>query len=64
MAELYCDDCLNIMSKLPENSIDMIFTDLPYGTTQNVWDKVIDFEMLWDCYKRVIKEKRGRSKRI
>ena len=56
MAELYCDDCLNIMSKLPENSIDMIFTDLPYGTTQNVWDKVIDFEMLWDCYKRVIKE--------
>lgn len=28
--ELYHDDCLNILNKLPENSVDMIFADPPY----------------------------------
>jgi len=28
--KLFHDDCLNILNKLPENSIDMIFADPPY----------------------------------
>ncbi len=28
-------DCLDEMRKLPDNSIDMILCDLPYGTTQH-----------------------------
>lgn len=49
-------DCLEILPKLPDKSIDMILCDLPYGTTQNKWDSVIDLEKLWEQYKRVIKE--------
>lgn len=50
------DDCLNVLPKLPSRSIDMILCDLPYGTTQNKWDSVIDLQQLWKQYKRIIKE--------
>ena len=45
--ELYNGNCLEIMKKLPDKSIDMILCDLPYGTTRNKWDSVIDLESLW-----------------
>lgn len=52
----YLGDCLELMPKHIENkSVDMIFCDLPYGTTQNKWDSVIDLDKLWTEYKRVIK---------
>jgi site-specific DNA-methyltransferase (adenine-specific) len=55
--EIYLGDCLELMPKhIEDKSIDMIFCDLPYGTTQNKWDSVIDLDKLWDEYKRVIKE--------
>jgi site-specific DNA-methyltransferase (adenine-specific) len=28
--KLFHDDCINVLSKLPENSVDMIFADPPY----------------------------------
>lgn len=56
MIELHKGDCLEIMPSIPDNSIDMILCDLPYGTTKCSWDAVIPFEPLWDCYKRLIKE--------
>ena len=34
----------------------MIFCDLPYGTTKNKWDSIIDLDKLWNEYKRVIKD--------
>ena len=40
-------DCLNILPSIPDKSIDMILCDLPYGTTQNKWDSVIDLQALW-----------------
>lgn len=49
-------DCLELMKKIPDASIDMILCDLPYGTTRNKWDSVIQFEPLWEQYERVIKE--------
>lgn len=51
-------DCLEKMSKIPDGSVDLICTDLPYGTTQNKWDIIIPFDKLWEQYKRVLK-KRG-----
>ncbi len=48
-------DCLDIMSTIPDDSIDMVLTDLPYGVTQNTWDTVIPFDRLWDHYLRVTK---------
>lgn len=54
--ELYNGNCLEIMKKLPDKSIDMILCDLPFGTTQNEWDNVIDLESLWDGYQMIIKD--------
>lgn len=49
-------DCLEVMKKIPSKSIDMILCDLPYGTTQNKWDSVIDLDKLWLEYTRIIKD--------
>ena len=49
-------DCLELMKEIPDNSIDMILCDLPYGTTQKVWDAVIPYDKLWEQYKRIIKD--------
>jgi len=52
---LYLGDCLSIMTQIPDESIDMILCDLPYGTTNNKWDIIIPFEPLWQQYERIIK---------
>jgi len=49
-------DCLEVMPKIPDKSIDMILCDLPYGTTACKWDTIIPFEPLWEQYKRIIKD--------
>ena len=55
--EIYLGDCLELMPKhVEDKSIDMIFCDLPYGTTQNKWDSVIPLDKLWSEYNRVIKD--------
>lgn len=49
-------DCLEVMLEIPNESIDMILCDLPYGkTSRNKWDIVISFDELWKQYKRIIK---------
>jgi len=55
--EIYLGDCLELMPKhVEDKSIDMIFCDLPYGTTKCKWDSVIDLPKLWSEYERVIKD--------
>lgn len=53
---LWQGDCLELMANIPDNSVDMILCDLPYGTTRNKWDVVIPFDELWEQYNRVIKD--------
>lgn len=50
-------DCLAVMHDIPNNSVDMILCDLPYGTTQNAWDSVLPLHELWNHYERIIKER-------
>lgn len=57
--ELWNGDCLELMKKIPDKSIDMILCDLPYGTTKCKWDIIIPFEKLWDQYNRIIKDNRA-----
>lgn len=52
---VYLGDCIDLMKNLQSGSIDMILTDLPYGTTACAWDVVIPFEELWKEYRRVAK---------
>jgi DNA modification methylase len=54
--EILLGDCLELMKDIPNGSIDMILCDLPYGTTQCKWDSIIDLDLLWKQYERVIKD--------
>ena len=49
-------DCIQIMQRIPDDSIDMVLCDLPYGTTQNKWDSLVPLEKLWTEYKRIVKD--------
>ena len=54
--QLFNGDCLEVMKELPDNSIDFILTDPPYGTTACKWDFVIPYEPMWAELKRIRKE--------
>ena len=53
--EILLGDCLELMKELPDNSVDLILCDLPYGTTACKWDAIIPFDKLWEQYERVAK---------
>ena len=55
MYKLLQGDCLDLMKLIPDESIDCIITDLPYGTTACNWDSVIPFDKLWHEYIRITK---------
>lgn len=54
--KVYHMDCLDGMKLIKDKSIDMILCDLPYGTTQNKWDSLINLDRLWEQYERIIKD--------
>jgi len=57
--KIYNNDCIgeNGMCLIDDKSVDCIICDLPYGTTMAKWDKIINQELLWKEYRRIIKEK-------
>lgn len=57
--KLYYGDCLEKMSLIPDDSVDLVLCDLPYGTTKCKWDQVIDLTELWKHYKRILKKPSG-----
>lgn len=52
---LLCGDCIEVMARLDAGSVDMVLADVPYGQTQNDWDKPIPFEPMWRELRRVTK---------
>lgn len=50
---LMLGDCLSLLPGIPTGSVDMVLTDLPYGTTRNRWDTPIDLSKLWPELLRV-----------
>ena len=56
MIQIINDDCLNALKDIPDNSIDFILTDLPYGTTACKWDNIIPYEPMWEQIKRIRKD--------
>ena len=53
---LFQGDCLDIMPLIPDNSIDCIITDPPYGTTACKWDTIIPFYKYVQIGEKVIYE--------
>ena len=47
-------DCFDVFPFIEDKSIDAIICDLPYGTTANKWDSVLDLNKLWAEYERII----------
>jgi len=54
---IYNEDCLKGMEKLPDNSIDLIVTDPPYGISflGKQWDKAIPSVDIWKECLRILK---------
>ena len=48
-------DCLEVMKSIPDGSVDMVLTDIPYGTTACKWDSVISFDAMWEQLSRVVR---------
>lgn len=53
--ELIYGDCLDLMAGMPDDCVDFLFTDLPYGTTNCRWDTPIDLDRFWREAKRVVR---------
>ena len=58
---IWCEDCLVGMKRIPDQGVDMICCDLPYGVLNKgnkdaKWDSIIPFDLLWEQYERVIKD--------
>lgn len=54
---LHLGDCLSVMAELPENSVDTILTDPPYGLTfmGKDWDRGVPGVAFWEQALRVAK---------
>ena len=50
-------DCLEGLAEMDTTSVDLVFADLPYGRTQQTWDKLVPMAPLWEQLKRVCKPK-------
>lgn len=51
----HCDCLVGLSDLLSEGCVDFVFADLPYGETQNDWDKRVPTEALWPLLRRVCK---------
>tara|TARA_B100001057_G_scaffold415393_1_gene432911 strand:+ start:362 stop:1264 length:903 start_codon:yes stop_codon:yes gene_type:complete len=57
--KLYFGDCIEKMKSIPDDSVDLVLCDLPYGTTKCKWDTIIPIDKLWEHYKRIVKKPSG-----
>lgn len=54
-AQVFLGDCLELYKNIEPKSIDLILTDLPYGTTACKWDTIIPFDKLWEMVNYLLK---------
>ena len=53
--DLRNNDCLIECDNIEDYSIDLILTDLPYGTTACSWDEIIPFEPMWEMFYKKLR---------
>jgi len=54
-AQVFLGDCLELYKNIEPKSIELILTDLPYGTTACKWDTIIPFDKLWEMVNYLLK---------
>ena len=55
MATYIEGDIHDVIKTLETNTIDLIYTNPPFGTTENKWDKALNWEELWKDIWRILK---------
>ena len=54
--KIFHGDCLELMKELPDNSVDCIISDLPFGITDQAFDKKkFNLVAMWEQFKRILK---------
>lgn len=54
---LFNGECIEVMkNEIADKSIDLVLCDLPFGVTNCDWDNIINFDLLWEQYNRIIKD--------
>ena len=53
VGKIHCGDCREVMKEMPDNCVDLVLTDPPYGITALKWDVVPDLARLWEGLKRI-----------
>lgn len=53
--ELHCGDCHRLLTDVAPRSVDLVLVDAPYGATQVSWDQPLDWPMIWEQYRRILK---------
>jgi site-specific DNA-methyltransferase (adenine-specific) len=56
---LHNADCFDVIESLPDNSVDAVITDPPYGTTSIEWDTMLNPERFWRQIKRVMRTEKS-----
>lgn len=55
--QIFNGDMLEVGKDIEDNSIDLIYCDLPYGVTNCKWDTVIPLAPMWELFYRTLKPK-------
>lgn len=53
MIKLIHGCCLKRLKEIPDGSVDLVLSDLPYQTTECHWDSLVDLGLLWPELLRV-----------
>lgn len=52
---IICGDCIEVMKNMEDHSVDFLFTDPPYGTTNCKWDTPLCLPEFWEQTNRIVK---------
>ena len=52
---IYNADCMEVFPLIPDDTVDLVLVDLPYGQTDCSWDAIIPFEPMWEQLERLCK---------
>ena len=63
LPDLWNGDCLDLLKKIPNGTVDLILTDMPYGTVKGAkfydyaggcqWDEKLNMEIIWREINRI-----------
>lgn len=54
-AVLHNGDCVELLKNVESQSVQLILTDPPYGTTACEWDSIIPLDVMWKELERIVK---------